>query len=190
MFSMLGASAFLPFLPMLPAQVLLNNFLYDSSQLSLSSDKVDEEDVKKPPVLNMHFLQKYMLVFGAVSSVFDFITFGVLYLVLRLPEGQFQSGWFFESMATQIFVVYIIRTKRIPFLESSPSKFLFFNTALIVLIALAIPMSPLASIFGFKAMGITTILSIFAIVSVYLVCTEFVKRAFYKYLIKKNQIVV
>jgi Mg2+-importing ATPase len=187
---MLGASAFLPFLPMLPAQVLLNNFLYDSSQLSLSSDNVDEEDVKNPPALNMHFLQKYMLVFGAISSVFDFITFGLLFFVLRLQEGQFQTGWFLESIATQVFVVYVIRTKKIPFLQSMPSKFLMFNTVLIISAALLIPVSPLASIFGFKALNVKIILSIFLIVSTYLICTEFVKRAFYKFLIKKNQFVV
>lgn len=180
MFSMMAASAFLPFLPMLPGQVLLNNFLYDSAQLSLSTDKVDEEDIKNPPELNMDFLKKYMMVFGIISSIFDFITFFMLYKVFNLMESQFQTGWFVESIFTQIFVIYIIRTRKIPFLQSSPSKLLVFNTLLAIAVAMIIPITPLSRLFGFTRSPVMVLVAIFVIVGAYLFTAEIAKRAFYR----------
>lgn len=180
MFSMTAASAFLPFLPMLPTQILLNNFFYDISQLTLSTDKVDEEDVKKPTSWSLGFIKKYMLVFGPISSLFDFLTFGALLLVFRLPESQFQTGWFIESLATQIFVIYIIRTKKIPFLQSRPSLALFLNTFLIVVVAWVIPFLAIGKFFGFAPLSFAVSAVIFCLTLIYLVLVEFAKRIFYK----------
>jgi Mg2+-importing ATPase len=180
MFSMMGASAILPFLPMMPQQILLNNFIYDLSQVSLPADNVDKEDVRRPPRWNLKFIKKFMLVIGPVSSIFDFATFGILYLVFRLSEHQFQTGWFLESLATQALVIYFIRTKKTPFLESRPSKFLFWNTILMVSIAWAIPFSPLAGFFEFDSVAPAVLISIIGIVAVYLAIVELVKRYFYR----------
>ena len=150
MFSMMGASLILPYLPMLPSQVLFNNFLYDVSQLSLSTDDVDDDDVKKPPRWDMSFIRKFMLILGPVSSIFDFLTFGALFYVFRFSESGFQTGWFLESIATQVFVIYVIRTKKIPFLQSWPSLLLFLNTLFVVFIAWITPLTPLGGLFRFK----------------------------------------
>ena len=180
MFSMMGASALLPFLPMLPTQVLLNNFLYDSSQLSLATDSVDAEDVRRPSVWDLGFIKRYMLVFGLISSIFDFLTFGFLYYCFRASESQFQTGWFIESIATQVFVIYIIRTKKIPFLESKPSRTLFLNTFLAVAIAWLIPFLPLGAFFGFSPLPWNILAVIAGLVAVYLLLVEVAKRFFYR----------
>ena len=180
MFSMTAASAFLPFLPMLPTQVLLNNFFYDMSQLTLSTDAVDNEDVKKPTTWSLSFIKKYMLVFGLISSLFDFLTFGALLLIFRLPENQFQTGWFIESLATQVFVIYIIRTKKIPFLQSRPSLALFLNTFLVVALAWVIPFFAVGKFFGFAPLSFAVSAVIFGLTLVYLVLVEIAKRFFYK----------
>ncbi len=180
MFSMVAASAFLPFLPMLPTQVLLNNFLYDISQLSLSADTVDPEDVVRPSVWNLKFIRRYMIIFGSISSLFDFITFGVLYLAFSHSQHQFQTGWFIESIATQVFVIYVIRTRKIPFLQSKPSAILMFNTLIAVIIAWALPLMPFAKIFNLQPLPVIFLAAILGIVLVYLVLAEFVKRIFYR----------
>ncbi len=180
MFSMMAASAFLPFLPMLPTQVLLNNFLYDSSQLSLSSDHVDESDVVKPTGWDMKFIRKYMLVFGPISSIFDFATFGLMFALFRNSEHQFQTGWFMESIATQIFVIYIIRTKKIPFLQSSPSRLLLLNTLLIVTVAWLMPLLPFARFFNFQPLPLWVVGTLFGFVILYLLLVEVVKRWFFR----------
>lgn len=180
MFSMMAASAFLPFLPMLPTQVLLNNFLYDSSQLSLSSDHVDESDVVKPTGWDMKFIRKYMLVFGPISSLFDFATFGLMFALFRNSEHQFQTGWFMESIATQVFVIYIIRTKKIPFLQSSPSRLLLFNTLVIVTIAWLIPLLPFARFFNLQPLPLWVVGTLLGFVVLYLLLVEVVKRWFFR----------
>ncbi|MFA5030439.1 MAG: magnesium-translocating P-type ATPase [Patescibacteria group bacterium] len=180
MFSMMAASAFLPFLPMLPTQVLLNNFLYDTSQLSLSTDTVDPEDVRRRSSFDMKFIKKYMLVFGSISSLFDFITFGVLLLVFSQSEQHFQTGWFIESIATQVFVIYVIRTKKIPFLQSRPSAMLLINTLMAVGIAWVLPYLPFAKAFKLVPLPLPVLLVIFGIVMVYLIIAEFIKHAFFK----------
>jgi Mg2+-importing ATPase len=180
MFSMMVASVFLPFLPMLPTQVLLNNFLYDTSQLGLSSDHVDKEDVVRPTAFNIKFIRKYMLVFGPISSLFDFATFGLMFALFRNSEHQFQTGWFMESIATQVFVIYIIRTKKIPFLQSSPSKLLIFNTLVAVAIAWVIPVLPFAKFFNLQPLPLWVIGTLFGFVLLYLLLVEFVKRWFFR----------
>src|SRR5689334_690169 len=123
MFSMAGAAMFLPFLPMLPIQVLLNNLLYDTSQIAIPFDDVDPEDTALPVRWDMRLLERFMLVFGPLSSVFDFLTFYVLLRVFEAGEALFHTGWFIESLATQVLVVFAIRTRR-PLLRSRPHFFL------------------------------------------------------------------
>jgi len=180
MFSMMIASAFLPFLPMLPTQVLLNNFLYDTSQLSLSTDKVDDEDIKRRSSFDMGFVRRYMLVFGPISSLFDFLTFGLLLLVARQSEHMFQTGWFIESIATQVFVIYVIRTKKIPFLQSRPSTALLVNTLLAVGIAWVLPYTPIAGPLKLVPLPLPILLAIFGLIIVYLVLVEAVKHNFFR----------
>ena len=121
MFSAAGASLFLSFLPMLPSQILLNNLLYDSSQLAIPTDNVDEEQLRRPSHWDIGFIRRFMIFFGPLSSVFDFVTFGVMLWVFHSGAGQFRSGWFVESLATQTLVIFAIRTRRIPFFRSHPS---------------------------------------------------------------------
>ncbi len=179
MFSMMGASLVLPFLPMLPPQILLNNFLYDSSQLTLATDSVDQGLLEKPPKWDIGFVKKFMVVFGPVSSIFDFLTFGLLLLVFHLPQAQFQTGWFIESLATQVFVIYVIRTRLTPFLKSRPSIPLFWNTFLIVVLGWLIPFFAFGSFFSFAPLSFPVLLGIAGIVLAYLVVTELVKRVFF-----------
>jgi len=180
MFSMMAASAFLPFLPMMPAQVLLNNFIYDTSQVTLPGDKVDAELLDKPPHWNIKFIRKYTVVFGLVSSLFDFITFGTLFLVFKFTNSHFQTGWFIESLATQVLVIFVIRTRKTPFAKSMPSKALMFSAISGVVVAWLIPFTPLAKIFQFARLPWYALLTIIGIVAVYLVLVEITKRFFFR----------
>ncbi|MBI5046101.1 MAG: magnesium-translocating P-type ATPase [Candidatus Niyogibacteria bacterium] len=180
MFSMAAASMFIPFLPMLPVQILLNNLLYDGSQFTIPLDRVDSEDVLHPKKWDMRFIKRFMLVFGPASSFFDFLTFAVLFYGFNLVNGAFQTGWFLESIATQIFVVYIIRTKKLPFLESWPSPLLIFSALLAVFAAWAISFSSLGKIFGLVSLPVAPLLSIAVITALYLVVVEILKRRFYR----------
>lgn len=186
MFSMIGASLFLPFFPMTAGQILLNNFIYDASQLSIPSDNVDPEYLKKPKHWNIGFIKKYMIVFGPISSLFDFLTFYVLFAVLHLSQGAFQAGWFVESLATQTLVIYVIRTKRIPFLQSRPSKALLATTLGAVILGVILTTKGLGYIFGFEPLPVVALLAIFGMVLVYLVMVELIKQQFYKR-IARNQ---
>ena len=179
MFSMMIASIFLPFLPMLPTQVLLNNFLYDTSQLSLSSDHVDDEDVVRPTAFSIKFIRKYMFTFGPISSLFDFVTFGFMYMLYRHSEHQFQTGWFIESIATQVLVIYVIRTRKIPFFQSRPSRLLLLNTLIAVAVAWIIPVLPLGRFFNFQPLPLLIYGAFIGIVLIYLLLVEAVKRRFY-----------
>ena len=130
MVSAAGASVvlpFLPFLPMLPGQILLNNLLYDTSQLAIPTDQVDPEEVGGPRRWDIAFVRRFMLVFGPVSSVFDFLTFAVMLGVFHAGPALFRSGWFVESMARQCLVVFCIRTRRVPFVRSRPSRALLLS---------------------------------------------------------------
>jgi len=149
MFSAAGASFFLPFLPMLPIQILLTNSLYDISQITIPSDNVDEESLLKPRHWNINFIKDYMMFFGPISSLYDFLTFGIMLLVFHASGPLFQTGWFVESLATEILVVFVIRTSRTPFYKSRPGKWLAITCVGMVAIGLALPISPLASSLGF-----------------------------------------
>jgi len=185
MFSMIGASLFLPFFPMTASQILLNNFLYDTSQLSIPTDNVDSEYLKKPKHWNMGFIKRYMIIFGLISTVFDLLTFYFLFTIFHLNEGTFQAGWFIESLATQILVVYIIRTQKIPFIQSRPSKTLTFATLGILAIGLIITLDGIGSFFGFDPLPLNAYLIIAALVIIYLLIVEGVKQLFYKKLENK-----
>ncbi|MEM3374464.1 MAG: magnesium-translocating P-type ATPase [Candidatus Woesearchaeota archaeon] len=180
MFSLTGASLFLPFLPMAPLQILLNNFLYDLSQVAIPTDNVDEEYLKKSRPWDINGIKRFMLVFGPISSVFDFITFGVLLFIFQAPEEIFHTGWFWESIITQTLVIHVIRTEKIPFIESKPSKFLILTSLIIICSALIIPFSPLDKYFGFVIPPPTYFIALFLIVSSYLIIVQFVKKWFVK----------
>jgi Mg2+-importing ATPase len=180
MFSAAGAVVFLPFLPMLPIQILLNNFLYDLSQITIPFDNVDKEWVQKPHRWNLQFIKKFMYFFGPVSSLFDFVTFFILFKVFAASEPLFQTGWFMESLATQVFVIHIIRTKQVPFVQSRPSKYLLASTIFCVALGWVIPSTVIGKFFQFKPLPLEMIAAIVLIVAVYLVLVEAVKRIFYR----------
>lgn len=180
MFSMIGASLFLPFLPMLPIQILLNNFLYDLSQIAIPSDDVDEEYLLESRPWNVNYIKKFMLIIGPISSIFDFITFGVLWFIFRASEPLFHTGWFLESFCTQTLVIHIIRTGKIPFIESKPSQFLMFTSIYIVTIGLVIPFTPLGQHFGFVVPPPLYFLALIMIVVTYLFSVQAVKKWFIK----------
>jgi len=182
MFSVIGAVLFLPFLPMLPLQILLNNLLYDISQITIPGDHVDEEYIAKPKRWNMAFVKKFMIMFGLISSLFDFITFFVLFKVFELPAHAFQTGWFIESLATQTFIIHMIRTKKIPFIQSRASRGLMISTLVIVAIGWILPFTMLGEFFSFTPLSSTILIAIAIIVFCYLCTVEIGKRIFYKFI--------
>ena len=180
MFSMTGASFFLPFLPMYPIQIILNNFLYDASQVAIPSDEVDEEYLLKSRSWNVDYIKKFMMYFGPLSSVFDYLTFGVLLFVFHARQDLFATGWFLESMCTQTLVIHIIRTGKIPFIESWPSPFLIFTSIYIVSIALVLPYTPLGAYFKFVMPPASFFLFLVGIVGLYLWSVQLAKVWFIK----------
>lgn len=180
MFSMIGASLFLPFFPMTASQILLNNFLYDTSQLAIPTDNVDGEYLKKPKHWDMSFIKRYMVIFGLISTVFDLLTFYFLFTIFHLSEGTFQAGWFIESLATQILVIYIIRTQKIPFLQSRPSRTLTLATLGILGLGFVFTLNGIGGFFGFDTLPLNAYLIILALVIIYLLIVEGVKQLFYK----------
>jgi Mg2+-importing ATPase len=180
MFSMTGAIFFLPFLPMLPVQILLNNLIYDFSQVTIPSDNVDREWIAKPRKWDLDFIKKFMYVFGPISSIFDFLTFFILFHMFKVGASAFQTGWFMESLATQTLVVHIIRTRQIPFLQSRASRFLIISTIAAVVVGWLIPFTFVGKIFQFSPLPIPILLTIIALVIIYLALVEIVKRVFYK----------
>ncbi len=180
MFSMMGASLFLPFLPMLPVQILLNNFLYDLSQIAIPSDDVDREYLAKSHPWNIEYIKKFMIILGPVSSFFDFVTFGVLWFIFHASAPMFQTGWFLESLCTQTLVIHIIRTGKIPFVESRPSSFLIFTSLYIVTIGLVLPFLPLGKHFGFVSPPAPYFMALVGIVGAYLAAVHVTKTWFIK----------
>jgi Mg2+-importing ATPase len=180
MFSIIGAVIFLPFLPMLPIQILLNNLLYDVSQITIPGDNVDAEYISKPKRWNLSFVKKFMISFGLISSAFDFLTFFILFKVFSLGASSFQTGWFIESLATQTLIIHVIRTRKTPFLQSRASWALLASTIGIVLLGWAIPYTHLGQVFGFTPLPVSVLGVILGIVAVYLVIVEIGKRIFYK----------
>ena len=180
MFSMTGASFLLPFLPMYPIQIILNNFLYDASQVAIPSDDVDEEYLLKSRSWNVDYIKKFMMYFGPLSSVFDYLTFGVLIFIFHAKQDLFATSWFLESMCTQLLVIHIIRTGKIPFIESWPSPFLIFTSIYIVSIALVLPYTPLGAYFKFVMPPATFFLFLVGIVGLYLWSVQSLKVWFIK----------
>ena len=186
MFSMTGASIFLPFLPMLPAQLLLNNLLYESSQFALTFDNVDEEVLNRPKPWDLEFIKKFMVVFGTISSVFDFVTFFILYKVFSQTESSFQTGWFIESFATQMLVIFIIRTQKSIFKAKWAHPAVTCASVGAVALAWYIALTGVGVLFGFTALPLTYVMAIVGIVAVYLVCVEIAKGYFYRYYLGKS----
>lgn len=180
MLSMTGASIFLPFLPMLPIQILLNNLLYDLSQIAIPTDHVDEDYLADPKPWDVDFIKKFMIVFGPVSSIFDFITYGVLLFLFHASPSLFHTCWFLESLATQTLVIHIIRTSKMPFLESWPSKLLALTSIFIVFVGFSIALSPAGVWFGFVKVPNAYFGALVLIVSTYLLLAQLVKRQFIK----------
>ena len=181
MFSVIAAVTFLPFLPMLPIQILLNNLLYDFSQITIPGDNVDSEYIASPKRWNMPFVKKFMVVFGLISSCFDILTFYILYVVFAAGEKTFQTGWFIESLATQTLIIHVIRTRKTPFLKSIASNGLLISTVLVVAAGWILPYTALGKYFGFEQLPAQILIAIAAIVLIYLIIVEIGKRIFYKY---------
>jgi Mg2+-importing ATPase len=179
MFSMAGASLFLPFLPLLPKQILLTNLLTDFPEMTIATDSVDRELVEKPRRWNIQFIRNFMLTFGILSSVFDYLTFGVLLLILHATTDQFRTGWFLESVISASVTVLVIRTRK-SFFRSKPGKYLLTATLLIVVVTILFPFTPLAELLGFQPLPMTILLVIGMIVALYILAAEIAKRSFYK----------
>lgn len=180
MFSAAGASVFLPFLPMLPSQILLNNLLYDAGQLVIPSDRVDAESLARPAAWDMRFIRRFMSIFGPISSLFDFLTFWVMLQVLHANHVEFRTGWFVESIATQTLIVYIIRTRRVPFFRSRPSRAMAIVPTSAALVGAILPYTGLAHVLGFTPLPAIFFLWLTGMVVVYLLLVETAKVRFYR----------
>jgi P-type Mg2+ transporter len=179
MFSAAAASAVLTFLPMLPSQILLNNLLYDSSQLAIPTDRVDAEQLHAPAHWNIAFIRRFMLTFGPISSLFDFLTFGLMLGVLHAGPVEFRTGWFVESLATQTLIIFAIRTRRIPFYRSRPGGVLTVATFAVIGVGVALTLSPLAAALGFTPLPWPFFAALVVMTVAYLVLVEFTKKVFY-----------
>ncbi len=177
MFSMAGASLFLSFLPLLPKQILLTNLLTDFPEMTIASDHVDA--VARPHRWDIKFVQRFMIVFGLLSSIFDYLTFGVLLFILKVDQKGFQTGWFVESVISGALIVLVIRT-RLPFFKSLPGKYMGIATSLILLIVLVLPFMPFAALLGFVHLPLAFYGWMLLIVAAYIISAELVKKWFYK----------
>ncbi|HSQ05791.1 MAG TPA: HAD-IC family P-type ATPase, partial [Burkholderiales bacterium] len=178
MFSMAGATLIVPYLPLLPVQVLLNNLLYDLSELALPFDRVDEDALSRPCRWDMGFVRRCMLTLGPVSSLFDFLTFLVLLAVFHAGEELFHTGWFVESVASQVLVIFIIRTRFHPF-TSRPDPSVTILALLVVALALCLPLLPWSAYLGFVALPGPLYAAIAVTVAGYLLAAQAAKRFFY-----------
>ena len=179
MLSMAAATLVLPFLPMLPVQILLNNLLYDLSETAIPFDRVDETELRRPHLWDVREIRRFMLFLGPVSSLFDFLTFAVLLLMLHAGPALFQTAWFIESIATQVLVIFVIRTRRSP-LRSRPHPLLVATSLAVVAVAVALPFSPAAPLLGFVAPPWLFFAILFLLVPIYLSLAEVFKRLVYR----------
>jgi Mg2+-importing ATPase len=179
MFSMAGAAVFLPFLPMLPTQILANNFLYDLAQITIPTDSVDPRHVVRPQKWNIRLIRTFMLVMGPISSIFDFATFYVLLHVFRFGQAQFQTGWFLESIATQTLVLFVIRTSGRPW-RNRPSIPLAITAVVVVAVAFTLPFSPAASALGFTPPPASYFGFVIGVVAIYLAVVEVAKQIVFR----------
>ena len=179
MFSMAGGALFLPFLPLLPVQILVNNFLYDLSEIPIPLDRVDQEWLERPRHWDMKAIRNFMLVVGSISSIFDFVTFYVMLHVFHAGERMFHTGWFVESLATQVLVIFVIRTRGNP-LRSKPSAILAATSLVVVLAGTLLPLTPLGARIGFVPLPGPFFLILAGIVATYLVAAQAAKAWFYR----------
>ena len=186
MFSVVGGSWFLPFVPMAPIQILINNLLYDFSQTGIPTDRVDEEYLTTPRKWNIGNIRRFMFWIGPVSSIFDYATFFMMLYIFKcwvadaFHEQLFHTGWFVESLLTQTLIVHIIRTNRIPFFQSRASGAMTLTTMLVMAIGIVLPFSPLAKSFGFVAPPKLYWFLLVGILVIYSLLTHLVKTWFIK----------
>jgi Mg2+-importing ATPase len=178
MLSMAIASIFLPFLPLLASQILLNNFLSDIPAAAIASDRVDPEWVAKPRRWDTGFIRDYMVRFGLISSLFDMLTFAALLWVFRASPEEFRTGWFLESLLTELVIAVVVRTRR-PFYRSRPGNLLLVSSAGVILVALVLPYLPFSSIFGFVPLPAPLMLAMVGLTLAYVVVVELSKKSFY-----------
>ncbi|HEU4477546.1 MAG TPA: magnesium-translocating P-type ATPase, partial [Pyrinomonadaceae bacterium] len=189
MFSMAGAALFLPFLPLLPKQILLNNFLTDFPAMAISTDSVDPEVLEKPHPWDIRFIRNFMIVFGIVSSIFDFLTFAALVFILRATPEQFRTGWFVESVMTEVLIIIVMRTWK-PFYKSPPSQPLLVAMIVVLLVTLALPYSPLNTMLGLTPLPISSLMLLGLITVCYAGVSELTKKFFYEWAFGKGTRVV
>jgi Mg2+-importing ATPase len=179
MFSMAGASLFLPFLPLLPKQILLTNLMTDFPEMTIATDNVDKEMVNYPRRWDIKAIRKFMMTFGFISSVFDYLTFGLLLFIYKATPDIFRTGWFLESVISASMIVLVIRSRQ-PFFKSRPGKYLLMATFAVAFVTLLLPYSPLAGLFGFTPIPLTLLLLLGVVVILYIILTELAKKIFYK----------
>jgi len=179
MFSMAGISLFIPFLPLLPKQILLTNLLTDFPEMTIATDNVDGEMVDHPRRWDIKAIRKFMITFGLISSVFDYLTFGSLLLILHANQSQFRTGWFIESVISASMIVLVIRSRK-PFFRSKPGKYLLIATFSIAVVTIIFPFTPLGTVFGFSPLSFTTYLLLLLIILLYIFAAEITKTFFYK----------
>lgn len=179
MFSIAGASLFLPFLPMLPKQILLNNLISDLPFLTIASDHVDNEQLSRPGKWDLKLIRNFMIVFGLHSSIFDFITFYLLYFIYKLPESDFQTGWFIESTITEILILYIIRTRK-TFFKSKPANWLIITGVIALLITIILPFFPFSDLLGLNKLTIQVSAAIALLLLAYVLTADLVKIIFFR----------
>ena len=169
---------FLPFLPLLASQILLNNFLSDIPAITIASDNVDPEWVEKPRRWNTTFIRNYMVLFGLVSSLFDFLTFGTLLFLFRASPEEFRTGWFIESLMTELVIALVVRTRHL-FFRSRPGTLLLASTLLFIAITLVLPYLPFISVFGFVPLPASLMLTMLGLTALYVLAAELAKKYFY-----------
>lgn len=189
MFSASVASVVLPFLPMLPGQILLNNLLYDTGQLAIPTDRVDPEQLRAPSHWDIAFIRRFMLTFGPISSVFDFATFALMIFVFSAAPPEFRTGWFIESIATQTLIIFAIRTRRVPFFRSRPSLALAVASLAVVAVGAWLPFSPVAGVLGFAPIPLPFFLALVGMIVAYLVLVEVAKVWFFSRAAQKPAVV-
>jgi Mg2+-importing ATPase len=167
-------------LDMLPTQILLNNLLYDVSEMTIPTDNVDEEQLRRPAHWDTLLIRRFMTFFGPISSIFDFATFAILLWIFDADATLFRSGWFVESLATQSLAIFAIRTRRVPFFRSRPSTPLLASTLACVAVGVLLPFSPLAETLGFTRLPVGLLLALAAMIPAYLLLLELGKRRFYR----------
>jgi P-type Mg2+ transporter len=176
---MAGVSLIIPFLPLLPKQILLTNLLTDFPEMTIATDNVDDEMVNYPRRWDIKAIRKFMVTFGIVSSLFDYITFGLLLVLLHASQVQFRTAWFVESVVSATLIVLVIRSRK-PFFRSQPGKYLLISTITIIAVTLVLPLTPLNSLFGFSQLPVHYFLLIGLIILCYIFTAEVAKRIFYR----------